>query len=159
MDLAEKIESAFAHRNKPKVLSVSTSLSPDEADEINRFTDKLWSELTFDDFKKNYDPLFHFSGEAYCYFLPGFMLAGVRADDRSMLAYDVIVGSLDRSPVTAYWDALFLSRWPLLTMKELVAVQEWVLWLAEEPDDPWGNTYDRCFDTLELLKKQKNLAT
>lgn len=157
MDLTEKIESAFSHREKPTVLSTSTSLAPDETEELDRFADKLWSDITCIDVQNIGDAIYHFSGEAFCYFLPGFLLAGIRTDDPESLAFNYIIYSLDRSPVVEYWDAQFLSRWPLLTTDEISAVQEWLLWLVEALDDPdpTGNAFDRCFDTLELLRIQK----
>jgi len=156
MNLEEKIQLAFRDRVKPNVLATSTSLFSNEVEEIEAFTSKYWFDISCDDDQIAWGVISHFSGEAFCYFLPGFMLAGIRSNTRNLLVFNHIIGELDRSPNIEYWDSHFVSRWPLLTFDEIIAVQEWLLWYAQSVHDPWGNTYDRCFDTLELLKNSVN---
>jgi len=157
MELTEKIKSAFEHRKKPMALSTSAAAAMCEytTAEINNFADKLRYEIDCDVIENSRDGIASFTGEAYCYFLPGILLAGIESGNRDLLAFSSIVYDFDRSPVVEYWDSHFLSRWPLLTTTEISAVQEWLQWYFDEEFDQWGNTHERCFETLELLKSQK----
>jgi len=152
MELAEKIEAAFRHRPLPNALSSLPAILLDEEPDIGDFEGRRSSELTQDDIYILGRALSFFSGEAYCYYLPGNMSTGVRSNDRDSLVYDSIVFSLDRSPVVDYWDTRFLSRWPLLSNDEIAAVQDWVHWYFQSPNVQWSNTLERYHDTLELLK-------
>ena len=157
MELTEKITAAFSHRKKPAVLSTSTSAALCEytAKELNNFAHKTWYEIDCDLIDDSVDGIASFTGDAYCYFLPGILIAGIESGNRNLSAFDRIIDKLDRSPVVEYWDDSFLSRWPLLTTTEISAVQEWLQWYFDEEFDEWGNTHERCFETLELLKSQK----
>lgn len=76
-----------------------------------------------------------------------------------MNAYDSLIGCLDRSPEPDYWDDFFLPRWPPLSAEEIDAVAAWVRWLAiVQPNQVYGNVYERAHDTLNLLKTKVQFA-
>lgn len=149
----DKIKQAFANRPAPNVMTDSNQLLDFEYEELMSFEGMRWQDVTFDQIERNSDAVFWFSPEAFCYYLPGFMSAGLQENRTDTNAYDALIGWLDRSPEPDYWDDFFLPRWPLLTAVEIDAVAEWVRWLEiVQPDAFHANTYDRVRDTLTLLK-------
>lgn len=152
--LLKLISSSFEHRPIPSELTLSKQLTDDEYSEINSFQNKYWSEITCEQLDYFYDIIFWLSPEAFCFYLPGILSAGIKEDRTDLLIYSSILGMLDRSPNPAYWDNFFLERWPLLTESECKAVQDWVLWLASNEETVfYKNTLDRVLETLELLKQ------
>ena len=156
MTISDEIELAFSWRSKPDVLVSKTTKSNTEIAEVEHFSRMTWHEITCDDLKSNRDAIHHFSSEAFCYFLPGIMQAGINCYNRDLLVYDSLIAVLDRSPGHENWDSHFESRWTLLTIQECTAVQSWIVWLSDGLDCHYSNTYDRCLDTLELLKAKKS---
>lgn len=153
MNLLELIRDAFSRRHMPRVLTSSAELSEDEYDEVMHFQGKDWSAITREEVETHYEVIFWFSPEAFCYYLPGIMSAGVRDSDTSLLAYRSLIGMLDRSPDPTNWDDFFLERWPLLSPPECEAVEKWIHWLASKEDiNIFANIVSRALVTVELLK-------
>jgi hypothetical protein len=149
----DKIAEAFAHRAPPAVLTDSKQLSDFEYDEVMSFNGMRWQDITFSQIEQNPDAVFWFAPEAFCYYLPGILSAGLRENRCDTNAYDSLIGCLDRSPEPDYWDDFFLPRWTLLTVEETAAVAAWARWLEiVQPEAYHANTYDRVQDTLTLLK-------
>lgn len=149
----DKIKEAFANRAPPSVLTDSKQLSDVEYEEVTSFQGMRWQDVTFAQVEQYADAVFWFAPEAFCYYLPGIMSAGLRENRWDSNAYDALIGCLDRSPEPVYWDDFFLPRWPLLTAAEVDAVAAWVRWLEiVQPDAYHENTYGRVQDTLTLLK-------
>ena len=151
-----QIEAAFAGRLPPRDLTDSKQLLDFEYDELMSFADLRWQDLAFDQIDQNADALFWFSPEAFCYYLPGFLSAGLKENRWQTNAYDAILTMLDRSPEPDYWDDFFAPRWTRLTVVELQAVAAWLRWLETvDPDTVYANTYDRAHDTLTLLAEHR----
>jgi hypothetical protein len=151
-----RIETAFADRAPPSVMSDSKQLSDVEYEEVMSFAGLRWQDVGFDQVMRQADAVFWFAPEAFCYYLPGLLTAGLRANRHDSNAYDALIGMLDRSPNPDYWDDFFAPRWPLLSADELDAVAAWVRWLrAVQPDAFHANTYDRVEETLRLLKERR----
>ena len=148
------ISSAFINREPPSLLTDSMQLSDLEFEEVMSFHGKQWQDITFDLVERCADAVFWFSPEAFCYYLPGILSAGLRETRWDSNAYDAIIGCLDRSPKPEYWDDFFLPRWPLLSVEELDAVDVWVEWMESvQPNAFHENTYQRVRETLILLKR------
>lgn len=149
----EKIDSAFAGRSAPSVMTDSKQLSDAEYEEVMSFEGMRWQDVTFAHIQRCPDAVFWFAPEAFCYYLPGIIAAGLKQNRTDTNAYDSLIGCLDRSPEPDYWDDFFLPRWPLLTEAEVDAVGEWVRWLElVEPQAFNKDTCGRAQDTLTLLK-------
>jgi len=155
MTVIDEIAAAFAHRGAPSKMILESTTSPSEVNDVNHFAGKHWSEITCEDLTIYRDAIHHFSGQAFCFYLPGILIAGIKSGDRHLLVFDSIIDSLDRSPVSENWDSLFLSRWPLLSIEQCSAVQSWIFWLEEGAAGSYENSFDRCLETLELLKSYK----
>lgn len=153
-ELLDIIQEAFAGRAMPETVVSSTQLSDSEHAEAMALAGKPWQALTCDLLEANADVVFWLSPEAFCYYLPGMLSAGIRENRPDLKINDSLIGMLDRSPEPAYWDDFFLARWPRLDARECAAVQEWVRWLARSSPPPvFENTYARAQETLELLKQ------
>ena len=147
------IASAFAGRGAPAQITDSLQLSDVEYDEVMSFDGMRWEDVTFAQVQECSDAVFWFAPEAFCYFLPGFLSAGLRVERTDTNAYDALIGMLDRSPEPDYWDDFFLPRWISLSVNEIDAVSAWARWLAGvEPDLAGGDTAQRVQDTLTLLR-------
>ena len=151
--LLKALSAAFGERCRPEVLVGSDQLSKDELAEVMAFSGRHWSEVTCDLLEENRDALFWFSPEAFCFYLPGVLSCGIAEDRPDLLAYDAILGMLDRSPEPAYWDDFFLARWPLLSAEECEACQSWLRWLDSAGAElrREGSVF-RALETLDLLK-------
>lgn len=153
------LETAFADRAPPAVLTTSRQLSDIEYEEAMSYRGLRWQDLTFDHVERNADAVFWFAPEAFCYYLPGMLAAGLRENRCDTNAYDALIGMLDRSPAPEYWDDFFLPRWTLLSAAEIDAVAAWARWLeAVQPGAFHGNTYERVRTTLALLKDRRSGA-
>jgi hypothetical protein len=150
------IAAAFAEREPPAVMSDSLQLSDVEYAEVMAFDGLAWPEVTFEMIEVNADAVFWFAPAAFCYYLPGFLAAGLKADRRDTNAYDALIGMLDRSPEPAWWDDFFRPRWTRLVAAELDAVAAWVRWFqAAEPEAFHDNSFARALATLALLKARR----
>ena len=98
------VETAFAERAPPAVMTVSLQLSDAEYAEVMAFDGLVWPEVTFALAEANADAVFWFAPEAFCYYLPGLLAAGLKEHRWDSNAYDALIGMLDRSPVPDYWD-------------------------------------------------------
>jgi len=151
----EKIARAFAGRRPPSLITDSLQLTDGEYAEVMAFEGLRWEDVDFELVRDCPDAVFWFSPEAYCYYLPGILAAGLRAGRWDSNAYDSIIGCLDRTPEPDYWDDFFLPRWPRLSAPELEAVAARAGWLElVQPDGYHANTYQRVQETLRLLKWQ-----
>lgn len=146
------IAQAFAGRAPPAVLTDSMQLTDAEYEEVMSFEGLDWQDVTFEQVRRCPDAVFWFSPEAFCYYLPGILAAGLRAASCDSNVYDSLIGMLDRSLEPAFWDDFFAPRWPVLSANEIDAVAAWLAWLKiVQPDECFPNTYARAEDTLMLL--------
>lgn len=152
----ELIEEAFNNRRMPMLFLLSEQLAPHERDDVMSFWGKPWSSVTGAQLEKHFDAIFWFTAEAFCYYLPGILSAGIREDNPSLLVNHSLVNMLDRSPDPSSWDDFFFARWSQLTERECEATQAWILWLSSCEGSCYSeNALTRAFDTLELLKGRK----
>jgi hypothetical protein len=153
----ELIALAFADRAPPSVMTDSKQLSDCEYEEVMSFEGRRWQDISFEQVQRSADAVFWFAPQAFCYYLPGIMAAGLKENRWESNAYDSLIGMLDRSPEPNFWDDFFLPRWTLLTLAEIEAVAAWAKWLEMVlPDAFYGNTYERVQETLRLLKERQS---
>ena len=156
INLIVNIKLAFEGRKLPTVLTTSKQMSPNELDDL-RFISRLsWGETTCEIWEKYFDVPSCFSPEAFCYYLPGILKATTEEKQPNLIVVSSIINDLDRSPNREGWDVLFLERWPLLTMKELCVVQDWLWWLSSfDKISHSDSSLMRALQTLELLAEER----
>lgn len=138
---------------------VASTLTSFEFDSLF-FRNRDWRELTCADFSEYKDAVNGFTAEAFCYFLPGIMSASIRESSilnkshvlpiRSILS---VINSLDMMLFNySVKDTWSIKRFILLTPAECATVQEWLLWLAKQENDP--DTYMKSYGNLEWLIRE-----
>lgn len=104
------IAEAFVHRAPPEILTDSKQLSDFEYYEVMSFNGMRWQDVTFSQIEQNLDAVFWFAPEAFCYYLPGILSAGLRENRCDTNAYDSLIGCLDRSPEPDFTGTTFFCR-------------------------------------------------
>lgn len=151
----DQVQSAFSDRAPPKKITDSKQLSDSEYAEVMSFEELKWREVSVALIEQAPDAVFWFSPEAFCYYLPGVLTAGLRAGRSDLLYFDSLIGCLDRNPEPDYWDDFFFPRFTLLSPEEITAVSAWAHWMElVEPDGYHELTYQRVKGTLELLRQR-----
>ena len=151
----ELIRSAFANRDAPTEITVSKQSSGIEYEEIMRFDGLRWQDVSVILVEQASDSVFWFSPEAFCYYLPGALSAGLSAGRSDLMYFDALIGCLDRSPEPDYWDDFFYPRFTLLSSEEIDAVSAWARWMELlEPERYHEFTYQRVQGTLDLLRRR-----
>lgn len=133
MNLEQCIESAFADRKYPQSMIPKTFLKhTDIYTDALYFINRNWRTLTCTELNEHSEAIFGFSPHAYCYYLPGIMLASIRENNYDLLIVDTVLNQVERLVYDyVVEENLFLiKRWILLTYEEYAVVQEWLRWLA-----------------------------
>lgn len=154
MKLLADILLTFSHRVMPTEIVVDKSkLSDDEFEDVFHFKDKKWEDYTTNELEIYSDAIYLISPKYFCYFLPGVLYSSVKENETNLIVIHTIISMLDRSPTPETWDNIFLERWTLLTNKEYLIVQEWMLWLSNSGSSPfiYDNSCLRVIESLELL--------
>lgn len=156
MNDLEFIEHAFSGRSTYDQITSSTQLTKFEQEEVSNFVGKHWSSINSGMLSSCFEVIYWFSPEAFCYFLPGILSAGIKEFKSDLVIYDSIIQMLDRSPNPEYWDEVFIERWTLLSKDECDAVQKWLFWIIDSGSNFDEISINRALDTLELLKTLKS---
>ena len=115
-----------------------------------------WEVMDSDFLVKNSDALYAVTPEAFCYYLPAFLVHGFEHRQTPPIYVDAILGMLDRSPNPDLWDDSFRRRWTLLHIDECQVVEKWILALSECSEGAFDQLIlDRAFDTVQLLMERK----
>lgn len=151
-DFIDKIGKAFSERKFPEVICHPEKLSDDEYREATAFAVSHWLNLDTDILESYYEAIFWLTPEAFCYYLPGILKAGMEDGIPDLLINHALINMLDRSPVIEYWDDFFRERWLKLNKEELSVISEWILWLTSFEKTGYDDiSLTRAFDTIELL--------
>ena len=152
LSLPQRVRNAFCHRSRPIVISTSKELSKWEEADLKFIARFESEEVTADLWEKHFDTWSLFSPEAFCYYLPGICITSYIENQPDLIVVSNIIGTLDRTPNSDWWDEQFLERWPLLTVSECKAVQDWIWWLTTcSPSSHSEDSLMRALHTVELL--------
>lgn len=149
------IEDAFSWRQMPaKLVTSGAEVDSEELAEANSFLGRPFQELTCKFLDAKFEFIYWITPEAFRYYLPGIMCAGIREARPELLVNFSIVRMLSRSTEEELFDDFFSGRWVGLRSKEYQACQEWLLWLSKDLDAEIGPEISRAFDLLEYLKNR-----
>jgi hypothetical protein len=153
MTLQDRIENAFKHRSMPdRTVATKSGLTPDVL-EATWFAGRDWHDLSQRDWELHRDAIYHFTVEAFQYYLPSILL--LTADgQRYLFVADGIISCLDRSPTTAYWDEFLTSRFLGLADQEYEVLKVWLLTLSGRSDGRTEDQLARAYETVELLQQE-----
>jgi hypothetical protein len=151
MSLDQEILRAFSGRECPAIFYTSTELTKDEVSAVLELKQLHPGSYPIDFLQKNYDVVFWLSPQAFCYCLPGFVVASLR-EKGNLLVADAIIAMLDRSSLQDCWEKFFCDRWLLLERGELIAIQRWLIWILDNRYDHYDiSRLNRAFDVLSVL--------
>jgi hypothetical protein len=120
------IEQGFEHGAPPAETSLTTSRGDEELEDTKPFRGKNWEDLDPDILPRYQYALFWFTPEAFHYYLPAFLRAGVTTP------HAVYVTTLLQllQPTNDHTLAKFRKeRWGLLTDPQIEALEQWLYWL------------------------------
>ena len=124
------------------------------------FKNRDWRGLTCTEFDEYSNAAYGFMPAANCYYLAGVMSASIRERitvKKTPLAPAKIISTLVFSLDSMLFDysvkdTRLIEKFILLTPSECTAVQEWLLWVAKEENDP--DTYMKAYGNLEWLIRE-----
>src|ERR1700691_1257489 len=121
MNLAEKIERAFAARPKPAQVRLGDEVLQLDSDveEALWFSGRDWHELTWQNWQEHSCAIFFFDAEAFAYYLPSVLLLSAESPSDSLTTADSLISQLDRSPDEEGWTEGFASNCLGLSPAEL----------------------------------------
>jgi hypothetical protein len=120
--LESKIATAFVDRKYPDLLTQRSKTSFADEEDVEVFSGRTWQEIDQNDLNHASYALYHFSDDAFCYFLPGILTASLRSDFKESLVYDVLTSCFSDS-IDGFWS----SRRDKLSLGELEAISDWFL--------------------------------
>jgi hypothetical protein len=119
----ELIEQAFTDVPAPDEDSLAASVGEEALEETDPFRGKQWQDLDPDFVEAHLNGLFWFSPEAFHYYLPAFLRAGL-AKPKSDLALEVMLYLRpEKDPELA---AFSRERWSLLNDEQIRAMEAWL---------------------------------
>ena len=143
---------AFAGRAAPATVVPEECRGRYGHEDASGFVGVARDSLTCDFIERYPDAIPEFSPGAFLYFLPGIVCAGMREGRRGLLAFHHIIRQLDRFNPPDSRDEYCIARYAALNPAECRALQQWVLWLADDDAPHFSpSELERAFDTLELI--------
>jgi len=124
------VRTSFSQRVRPVKATNSLELSSDEQENLKEIFQFSWKETSAKDWERLSDVVSWFSPEAFCYYLPGIIVASIEENCPTLTAVCNLLFMLDRTPSLELWDNFFFERWTLLNSQELEAVATWIHWLS-----------------------------
>ena len=157
MNILEKIEFAFAARQRPDVCVAVEPPRTDVYQDAHHFQGMNWRELNCTSLATHSACVFGFTPDAFCYYLPGIYASGIRENRANLEVNSSLLSMLDRSNTPKTWDDFFVERWTLLNEPEILATKDWVCWVFDAGNGVIdSNQRRRSLETLTLLSHRRN---
>jgi hypothetical protein len=145
-NVEEQIVAAFADVPAPDEGRLHDR-STEAAADCEPFQGKRWQEVPAEVLDRHQYALFWFTPEAYHYYLPAFLRAGLVAPD----AVFVLSILQQLMPTDNEARARFRqARWGRLSPAQLAALQQWLQWLHEQAP-PGGVFQEEISDALNVV--------
>lgn len=153
------VRRAFDGRVRPSSATESSELTHDERAELEEMFRLDWRETTSAHWERLAEVVSWLSPEAFCYYLPGILIATLDEYRPNLIAAGSVLFMLDRTPSTDMWDDFFFARWTRLNREELEAVGAWVTWLSTLDNFMLDDTsLTRALLTIDLLRERIDRA-
>jgi hypothetical protein len=127
------IHGAFEVEPVPPAGELCGSAGGEAREETGAFAGKPWPELDAATVETHAAALFFFTPEAFHYYLPAFLMEPLSGGETGSLAVHNVLFALKATGEPAVM-RFRRTRWPLLTKKEVAAVEEWLDWLLAHAD-------------------------
>jgi hypothetical protein len=123
------IERAFATVHRPSDENLCASVGYEELKDTEPFRGRDWRDLDPAVLLRHQYALFWFTPEAFHYYLPAFLIAGIQ---RPRALYVITLLQILRPTKGAAAAAFARERWTLLTNSQIQALEEWLSWLLSQ---------------------------
>jgi hypothetical protein len=112
MNLAEKIERAFAGRQMPlDLVGAGNLVHPDsDVEDALWFIGRDWHDLTWQDWQEHSSAIHCFVPDAFAYYLQSVLLLSSQNPGEDLMAADSVIYELDQSPDGEGWTEGLVSR-------------------------------------------------
>jgi len=129
-ELINKIESAFKNTPKPTgILSRNSS----NGSPANYFSGRSWKGHKTADLRQHLDAFYEFEPEAFCYYLPAFMLADITDPIDADIIGEAIVWFFTPRENERLIDKEYINnRIALFSQQELAAIEAFITWFDIE---------------------------
>jgi hypothetical protein len=151
--LVDRIERAFAHREKPRVVVVLQNPAAGDDEDALWFAGRDWRNISLRDWNDYPSACFRFTPEAYRYYLPSALSHVAKSPDEQLPAADWLLGMLDRSPNINWWDPFLLDRLLGLESEEYDVIKDWLLMLSGRRNFN-EDALTRAYETVDLLQRE-----
>jgi hypothetical protein len=162
MDLSEKIERAFAWREKPsEAVDLEECIQFDsDVEEALWFAGRDWHDIIWRDWQEHPVALIFLSRDAFAYFLPSVLLLSLQRPQEELVSASSLIGMLDWSPSAECWTDHFRMRFLGLRTEEYDVIKEWLLFISDYEiyriygESGPGDIFGRAFDTVSLAQQE-----
>ena len=124
-NVQRQIESAFASSDRPEPSQYITSRDVEAVEDSSEFVGRDWAGLSNDLLAANYNVLFWFTPKAFHYYLPAFLIAALKANDKDALYVHAILQILRELVGKDFCR----ERLALLSAEQLESIDGWLAWL------------------------------
>jgi len=145
--LEDKIEKAFSNRARPLIVCDSDPLYPD-VDDAFHFEGASWQQISDEEWNTYSDALFHFTDEAWAYYIQSILILKIRSQQTTNNACHIFISFFDISLNPDEWTDDVNKKLKILDCAELEVIREWFLYLSEE-EFVWDNHRERAVAALD----------
>lgn len=124
-EIENLIRQSFAGSIPPDEDDVCASTDEEALEACGLFIGKEWEDIDSDAIAEHQDALFWFSPEAFHYYMPTFMKAGLKEPDAS---YILNILLMLRPDVEASAITFARERWLLFNDAQIGALKKWLNW-------------------------------
>jgi hypothetical protein len=153
--MIDQIEAAFAHRQRPELLTERPVDDSDYEDAI-WFRGRDWREIRWEDWEHNFSAFFAFTPEAFVYFLPSILTLSVCNPNDILLVATSLESVLANGLADPNNGPFLRSRLSRLAEREYDAIFLWLKWMSAHHREFREGSHARARATLELLRASAN---
>ena len=147
-EIENLIRNSFAGMSLPSEDEVCTSNDNEALDDCAIFVGREWNDVDGDAIAEHQDALFWFTPKSFHYYMPAFMIAGLKEPD----AYYILNILLMLRPDVEASDACFArERWMLFNSAQRTSLKKWLVWIYAEMDRGDDTELE---DALKVLQEQ-----